>query len=181
MIPRVMSAPVAAAHDAVMLLGVPGRVEALLDRVDAVLTRVEGLVDDVDAVADSAAATAAKAAAIAERADGVAARAEAVTGRVETVMDKYGDSLGDLAPLARDAAAGLTTAHVTALISALDQLPEVVDLITPAMRGLAALAPDLDELLDRLNAVGEIVEGLPGASMFRKRGQSAEDEGEMEP
>jgi hypothetical protein len=44
------------------------------------------------------------------------------------------------------------------------------------MRGLARLAPDIDQLGDRLSAVGEIVEGIPGAGILRRRGQAAEND-----
>jgi ABC-type transporter Mla subunit MlaD len=171
-----MSAPLSAARDAAGLVLLPARVEAILDRTDAALSRIERVVGDAERITESADATATRAASVAQHADEASAQVDAMVSRVERLLDAYGDSLNELAPLAREAAAALTPDHVRSLVGALDQLPEVVDLIAPAMRGLAALAPDLDELVDRLNAVGDIVEGLPGAGLFRRRGQSAEDE-----
>jgi hypothetical protein len=171
-----MSAPFIAAREMVALWGWPARVESILSRAEEALSRIERVLSEAEGVAASASATAARSASVAERADQVAASADRVVGRVEVLLEEYGDSLSALAPLARQAAGALTPEQVRSLTRLVDQLPEVADLVGPAMRGLAALAPDLDELVDRLNAVGEIVEGLPGAGLLRRRGQAADDD-----
>jgi hypothetical protein len=173
--------PILAVRGAVALVDLPARLEAILTRTENALSRIERLVGDAEGVAGSAAASAARSAEVVGQASDVAARADALVGRVEKIAENYGDSLSKLAPLAREAAGALTPEHVRSAARLVEQVPEVVELLAPAMRGLAALAPDLDELLDRLNAVGEIVEGLPGASLLRRRGQTAEDDGEMRP
>jgi ABC-type transporter Mla subunit MlaD len=175
-ITQLMSVPLSAARDAAGLMLLPARVEAILDRTEAALSRIERVVADAERVTESADAIATRSESVAKHADEASAKVDAMVGRVERLLNAYGDSLNDLAPLAREAAEALTPDHVRSLVGALDQLPEVIDLIAPAMRGLAALAPDIDELVDRLNAVGDIVEGLPGAGLFRRRGQSTEDD-----
>jgi len=50
--------------------------------------------------------------------------------------------------------------------------------VQPALRNLADLTPELEHLAERLDSVGEIVEGIPGARFLRGRAQAADEEGD---
>jgi ABC-type transporter Mla subunit MlaD len=92
----------------------------------------------------------------------VLARAGAVVDRAETDLD--------------EAARGLRPEQVRSLGRLLDLVPDVLDQIEPALRNLADLAPELEQVTERVDDVGQIIEGLPGAKVLRRRGRAKEND-----
>jgi ABC-type transporter Mla subunit MlaD len=140
------------------VVAVPARARRLgerlardLDEVEALIRRVDRTLDAVAAVVDSAAGVTADAAA---RTDA----AGAVIGRLQRLVDLYEPPLRALAP---------------ALV---DLVPRVLDKVEPALRNLANLAPNLEQVTERVDNVGQIVEGLPGARLLQRRGQAKEED-----
>ena len=60
----------------------------------------------------------------------------------------------------------------------LDEVPNLVDRLQPALDGMGKLGPHLQDVTERMDNVGQVVEGLPGAKVLRRRGQAREDEGD---
>jgi hypothetical protein len=159
---------------AVAMIGWPARVEALLRRAEELLDRTEATRAKAAAVASAAADIVESASVVAQSARATTSSAQEAVARVEKLYDVFSEPLQELSPLVAEASDALTVQHVQSLAQLMDQVPQVLDLVAPAMRNLAVFAPDLDDLAGRLNAVGEIVEGLPGAGLLRRRGQAAE-------
>lgn len=150
--------------------------QAVVHRIQALLELIESLVAEVGATNE-------RAAAVAARADGLtaesalllvefqdqAARSASVLAQVESLMLAA-------SPTAEHAAAVVRPEHVDGLVRLLELVPDLLDLIVPAFRGLSELSPDLDELTERLDTVGQIVEGLPGAALLRRRGSNEQAE-----
>jgi ABC-type transporter Mla subunit MlaD len=157
------------------LLAWPARAQAVMDRVKAALDRIEDVVGAADAAAAAAGQTTAAAAAVVVDASETASRANGVTSRIENLLETWETPLQQLAPVARELTAVLSPERSQSLGRLLDQLPDIIDLIAPAVRGLSTLTPHFDDLMERLNAVGEIVEGVPGATILRRRGQAIEE------
>ncbi len=103
---------------------------------------------------------------------------EQVTGasvalrRVDDLVELFAPAVGALAPLAGEVADRARPQHVAAIFQGLDLLPELTGMIVPAVRNLVELIPELDLLIERLDNVGKIVEGLPGARRFKRRGEA---------
>ncbi|MDX6327409.1 MAG: hypothetical protein QOK15_3763 [Nocardioidaceae bacterium] len=51
----------------------------------------------------------------------------------------------------------------------------LVDRLEPALDGMGNLIPQLDGVTDRMDNVGQVVEGLPGAKLLRRRGRARAD------
>lgn len=161
------------------------RASRLLDRADLILARLERKVDEAESLLLTTEALAAKA-------DGVVTTTEVVTegidktrkhaeqevSRLRALLDTYQPLLQAMVPVGSEAVATLNPAHLRALGRMLDQMPDFVDLVAPALQGMAELKPEMQDVTDRMNTVSQVVEGLPGAKMLRRRGQEREESSE---
>jgi len=152
------------------------RVRGIVQRVEVVLDQVTVVVSRADDVARAAGAVAVSAASVANEAAAAADRIVAETRRLRRLLDLYEPQLNALAPLVTAAAADLGPQQLRSVVQALDLVPELVDLVQPALRNLADLSPELEQLTERMDDVGQIVQGIPGANLLRQRARSAEDE-----
>ncbi len=169
----VLGAATRPAQAAADLLGSAWRI---VGRVDDALERVEALIDD-------ATATNAHARAVVDRFDATSRQAaetvdlaSAELRRAAGLLVEHRTTLQQAGAAATHAADRVTTDHVDAVAHLLELVPELLDLVVPALRGMADLTPELDQLTDRFDSVGQIVEGLPGAKRFRRRGEAREQE-----
>jgi hypothetical protein len=135
------------------------RTRRLLDRADILAARMEHELDQVDAITREV--------------------AEDQVTRLRRLLDMYQPVLESLAPLGTEAAAALRPVHVRGLVSLLNELPNLVDQIQPALEGMGAMLPEMREVTDRMDNVGQVVEGLPGAKLLRRRGQAKEEQGDV--
>jgi hypothetical protein len=55
-------------------------------------------------------------------------------------------------------------------------LPDLIRPAVPAMQALAQLMPELEQLTERLDGVGQVVEGIPGTKMLRRRAAQDDDD-----
>ena len=154
-------------------LALVSRAATLLDRVEATVRDVEVLVGGIGALAERAAVLVDGALAIAADVAGTRELIEVQVLRLQQLLDQYEPQLVALAPVAAELADTIRPGHVVAVRRALDVLPQLADLAEPALRGVAALGSELADVTERLDNVGGIVEGLPGAKMLRRRAQSA--------
>lgn len=153
-----------------------GSAWSIVGRIDDALERVEALIDDAtatnahaQAVVDRVDATSRQAAEAVDLASGELRRAVGLVVEHRTTLQRAGAT-------AAHAADRVTAEHVDAVTHLLDLVPDLLDLVIPALRGMGDLTPELDQLTDRFDSVGQIVEGLPGAKRFRRRGEAREQE-----
>ena len=151
---------------------IAARLEHKLDELDAITTESQTLVHDGREVADTASGVAAAAA-------GTRDLAQEQVLRLRGLLDMYQPVLESLAPLGSEAANALRPAHIRGLVTLLNELPQLVDRIEPALEGMGSMVPHMREVTDRMDNVGQVVEGLPGAKLLRRRGQAREEENEV--
>lgn len=158
------------------------RAGRLLDRADLIIARLERRVDEAETLLERSDLLAAKVDGVVESTAEVT-RGMAVTRehadrefrRLRQLLDTYQPLLQALAPISSEAVASVKPAHLRNLATLLDQMPDFVDRIAPALQGMASLPPEMHEVTDRMNTVSQVVEGLPGAKLLRKRGQDREE------
>lgn len=177
------------------------RAEGVLDDVDTVAAEAHAMVERVGAVADRAAEVAEDAggvvtrvAGVADRADEVVARIVPVTGAAEAVLESVGatsahaDALVEVfrpiaeraAPLLQHFVDEFSVQELHALVRLVDTVPRFAEHmeadIMPVLAKLDQVGPDVHELLDVLKDVRLAIQGVPGFSLFRRRGAEKEDE-----
>jgi ABC-type transporter Mla subunit MlaD len=159
------------------------RANRLLNRADLIVARLEHKLDELDELSsraygllDKADSVAATTQAVAEEVHATRQYAEQQIGRMRRLLDTYQPLLQRLAPLGDEVAAALNPAHVRGVASLLNEIPNIIDRLEPALVGMGNLVPHLDSVTDRVDTVGQVVEGLPGASLLRRRGQAKEDQ-----
>lgn len=159
------------------------RAGRLLDRADLIVARLEHKLHELHTLTESSLQLTERVREVAELTDGVSKEArgtrelaEEQLRRVQSLLDVYQPTLESLAPLSREAASSLQPAHLRALLSLLDELPNLVGRFQPALEGLGGLVPHLEDVTDRMDNVGQVVEGLPGAKALRRRGRAREEE-----
>jgi len=150
-----------------------GTVAGALAQPRRVLRRLGGVLDAAETAVVEVRATNAAAAEVVARVDRVVADCRAQVDRSRAALDRYEPAFAAAGPTLAHAATELRSDHVDALARLLDLVPELLDLIVPAFRGLGDLSPELGQLAERFDAVGQIVEGLPGAERLRRRGAEA--------
>ena len=161
------------------------RAGRLLDRSDLIVARLEHKLLDLDELTESSMQLTQRVRQVADFTEAVSKEAnstrelaEEQLRRVQRLLDVYQPILESLAPLGREAASLLRPQHLSGLLSLLDELPHLVDRIEPALDGMGHMVPHLEEVTDRMDNVGQVVEGLPGAKTLRRRGKAREEEAE---
>ena len=121
---------------------------------------------------------------VSDRADDVVARASATATEAGDLLDGYGPTLREAAPLARRFIAELTPEEVTAAIRLIDELPRLRDHlhndVMPLLGTLDKVGPDLHSLLDVTRDLHLAVAGIPGLKMLRRRGEDKLSEEDAE-
>ena len=144
------------------------RAESDLDDVEALMRRVDGTAEAAGEVVGVAAQLLATAGASTELAGELVAR-------LQRLQDLYEPPLRALAPVLTETAARLRPEQARSVARLLDLVPRVLDQIEPALRNLASLTPELEQVTERVDNVGQIVEGLPGAKLLQRRGRAKEN------
>jgi ABC-type transporter Mla subunit MlaD len=160
------------------------RASAALDRIEALLDHVETRVEDVGVVTertrrvlDAASGTSAEADRLVAGALRSSRSADHLLERLRALLDLYEPLLRRTGSIAHEAGTRLQPTHLRGLVALLDELPRVVQDLEPALKGMAGvggMVPELEEVAERMDNVGQIVEGVPGAKMLRRRGQRRE-------
>jgi hypothetical protein len=158
------------------------RAESLIDRVDTVVGEAEAAVQRTRTVVDGAAIAVDGAAAVingarlvSDKADDVVAKASVTAAEAGELLDGYGPTLREAAPLARRFVSELTPEEVTAAIRMIDELPRLRDHlhndVMPLLGTLDKVGPDLHSLLDVTRDLHLAVAGIPGLKLLRRRGE----------
>jgi hypothetical protein len=120
------------------------------------------------------------------RADRLFARAGTLLDGAHDLLAMYAGPLGDLAPDAaklvpalRRIASTVSEQEVDAVIGLIDELPQLLSTLkNDVLPVLRRLGPDVHETMEIVDDVRHIINGLPGARLFRRRGEEADDEAE---
>ncbi len=169
----VLGAATRPAYAAADLLGSAWRI---VSRVDDALERIEVLIGDIEA-------TNAHAQAVTDRVDATARQAAASVDQFSAEVHR---AVGSLTEHHEALEAGgrvldhagrvLTVEHVDSAARLLELVPDLIDLVIPALRGMAGVSPEIGQLAERFDSVGQIVEGMPGAKRLRQRGEEREQD-----
>ena len=171
------------------LIGVLSTVEMLIDRIqplvgglEQTLVRIDAAVTEVTEVARAAAIVTEQAAEVATAAGHTAAEvarvtlaAAAVTRQAEELLSVYRPLLTEASPALDELSRLVEPQHARALVQAVQMLPDLLRPAVPAMEALAQLMPEIEQLTERLDGVGQVVEGIPGAKMLRRRAAQDDD------
>jgi uncharacterized protein YoxC len=163
------------------------RVDAAVDRVDAVVGRVNAEVDRVDGVVDGVERVAGHADQVVERIIPITGAADAVLETVgatgagaQALLEVFQPMAERGAPLLQHFLDEFSVEELHALIRLIDHVPQFTEHmeadIMPVLAKLDQVGPDVHELLDVLKDVRLAIEGLPGFSLFRRRGAERENE-----
>jgi ABC-type transporter Mla subunit MlaD len=148
----------------------------LLERADVVMDRLESELDEVDRLADRARSAITKVDAATSAAAETRTFTEGQIHRIQRLIDLYEPLLQRLAPVAAEASSTFRPSHLHAVSTLLEELPKLVHRFEPALTSMAALTPEMEDIAERMDNVGEIVEGMPGAKLLRRRGRAREEE-----
>lgn len=140
------------------VVGLIGEAQALVGRLAALLDRVDRQLDQVSSITADAAAS--------------VRQADDAVRVADELLAAYRPMLHTLAPVAEEVSRLATKQHAAAVFAGLDVLPQVTGMVVPAVRNLVELIPELDLVIERLDNVGKIVQGLPGAQRFLRRGEA---------
>jgi uncharacterized protein YoxC len=159
-------------------------------RIDAAVTEVIEVARSAGAATEESAEVARAAALVTEQSAEVATAAGAttaevakvtlaaakVTRRMEALLAAYEPVLKEASPAMDELSRLLEPHHARALVQAVQMLPDLIRPAVPAMQALAQLMPELEQLTERLDGVGQVVEGIPGAKMLRRRANQDDDD-----
>lgn len=168
------------------LESIVARVEHLLDAADKTLSRANDSIDHIDAAAAQADAAVARASSTLDLTDAALARTEgvfdsttALSTRADELLSAYAGPLAEFAPTAKRLAESVSEHEVDALVGLVDRLPDLLERlerdVLPMMNQLRDVGPDVHALLETVEDLRNIIGGLPGASLFRRRGEVDED------
>ena len=170
------------------------RVNATVDGVDATVERVNVTVDGVDATVERVNAVVDGAERVAGHAEQVVERIIPVTGAAEGVLESVGATSAGAqallevfqpmaergAPLLQHFIDEFSVDELHALIKLIDQVPVFTEHmetdVMPILATLDRVGPDVHELLEVLKDVRLAIQGVPGFSLFRRRGAERDDE-----
>ncbi|WP_110182053.1 hypothetical protein [Nocardioides solisilvae] len=152
------------------------RLEVLLDQVEREVVAVADVIARVQPQPELAAAAVDGVRLVTAEAGSTRALADEQVQRLQRMVDDYEGPLRALAPLLVQAARELRPVHLSGVASLLETLPRIVDRLEPALVGLAELAPGIEDVAEKVETVGQVVDGLPGANLLRRRSQAKEAE-----
>lgn len=167
------------------------RAEQAIDQIDATVARANRSIDDIDAIAvratksiDDIDAAALRADAALSHIDELFTRTSVLMARADELLSAYAGPLGELAPDAaklvpalRRIAATVSEREVDAVVGLVDQLPQLLATLTgDVLPLLQRLGPDVHATMETVDDVRDIINGLPGASLFRRRGEAADND-----
>ncbi|EFQ82810.1 hypothetical protein HMPREF0063_12019 [Aeromicrobium marinum DSM 15272] len=155
-------------------------VASVVPRALHLLTATEQLLRRVDELVDRIEQTRQAADAVIVRTAGTVGSAEPTLRRAEELLDSFAPSLQRLQPTLDRLAETTHPDEVTALVDLIDHLPMLVARletdIVPILENLGTVGPDIHDLLDTVQGLGEMLAKVPGLARMRQRGADAEDQ-----
>ncbi|WP_336920943.1 hypothetical protein [Aquipuribacter sp. SD81] len=185
---RLLADVVGSAADLVQTaVGLVGRADTLLTRIDALVARAEAVLARAESAAAAAESAVERVGAVTAhaqeqvdlvrrvtgKADRVASAASGAVQRGTALVDQVEPIAAEALPVARRLVGSIDTDEVDAAVAVVDRLPTVLagldgDLL-PVMRRLEQVGPDVHALLETVDDLRRLVEGLPGMGLLRRR------------
>ncbi|MEU4742988.1 hypothetical protein AB0G02_21320 [Actinosynnema sp. NPDC023658] len=160
-------------------VSVPGRVLDLLGAAEAVVRRADGLVSRTERVLAETEALVARAKAVTETAEGVTTDVSLTARTSRELLDDYAPIARKAQPLAQRFVDDLSPQEVDAAVQLVDQLPvltkHLMEDVLPILATLDRVGPDIHQLLEVTNDVRQAIQGIPGFTFMRRRGEAKED------
>ena len=167
------------------------RAEDAIDQIEATAVRAGESINHIDETAGRAGESIDHIDAAADRADaamlrmnGIMDGAQSLLEQGQTMLSACAGPIADLAPVAQKlvpaisrVAETVSEKEVDAVVGLIDELPEILDkLKRDILPLLDQLGPDVHATMEIVDDVRHIINGLPGAKLFRRRGEEAEDD-----
>jgi hypothetical protein len=161
--------------------GVVDRGEAMLGRADALVDRGETLLGRTDGLVDRGEVLLRRADALVDLGEPLVVDTDVLVRRLAVLLDLVERPLTTLQPTLQTLADTTHPEEVAALVSLVDQLPDLAMRVErdvlPVMATLGTVAPDLHDLLDVSRELNEMLGKLPGLGRIKRR---VEEEQEAE-
>jgi hypothetical protein len=96
------------------------------------------------------------------------------------LLDDYAPIARKAQPLAQRFVDDLSPQEVDAAVQLVDQLPvltkHLMEDVLPILATLDRVGPDIHQLLEVTNDVRQAIQGIPGFTFMRRRGEAKEDD-----
>lgn len=159
------------------LLGAVPRVVVLLDDAERLLVRASAAIERVREVTEAANV-------VVVRTSGIVDDAQLQVSRVTGLVDTLAPSLERLQPTLQTLADTTSPAEVKALVTLIDQLPELTerleDDVLPILATLGSVAPDVHDLLTVARELNDMLAKVPGLGRIKRRIDEQEGDDETE-
>lgn len=161
--------------------GALGEVAALPTRVETLLERFEAIADRADAALDEAETMLARTGKVLAGGDAVQKKARHTVDGAKGMLDRTDALLlgvdgpvQKLLPALRRLADTLSPGEVEAAVALIDRLPTLLERVDtdllPMLRQLEQVGPDVHDILAIVDDLRQVLTGLPGVGLLRKRG-----------
>ncbi|MFD1860541.1 hypothetical protein EHW97_13310 [Aeromicrobium camelliae] len=156
------------------------RISALLDDVEAthartveVIERADKTAADADEIVRRSSETVDSANAIVVRTAGTVGSVEPTIKRTERLIDLFAPPLERLQPMLDRLSTTTDTKEVDALVGLIDHLPHLLERVEteviPMLANLQTIAPDIHDMLDLIQELGDMLGKLPGMGRIKRR------------
>ncbi|HEY2225083.1 hypothetical protein [Actinomycetospora sp.] len=160
--------------------GITTGASEVVESARSITTGADGVVTQAGRVTGGAADVVESARTITGGADEVMTSAAATSRHAQELLDLYRPMLEQAAPLTKKFVDDLAPEEIEAAIKLVDELPALAHHmstdIMPILETLDRVGPDLHELLDVTKDLRRAIDGIPGFSFLKRRGESREDE-----
>lgn len=159
----------------------PLRLATLLTSVEGIVAEIQRILAVTIDVIDTATEVTARIDGVSSRADALIEGAEDLLRRTEKMIAQLEPISDKLTPYGTLIADSIDEQEVRAVISMIDQLPELAeraDALMPILATMESVAPELHQLLMVTEDLRQAVVGLPGFKFLRGRGQARLEEGD---
>ncbi|RLV56749.1 hypothetical protein D9V41_02905 [Aeromicrobium phragmitis] len=144
-----------------------------VDAADELVRRADKTAADADEIVRRSSATVDSANAIVVRTAGTVGSVEPTIKRTERLIDLFAPSLERLQPLLDRLATTTDTQEVDALVGLIDHLPHLLERVEteviPMLANLQTIAPDIHDMLDLVQELGEMLGKVPGMGRIKRR------------
>ena len=152
----------------------------MVESARSITSGADGVVTEARAITTGAASVVESARTITGGADEVMTSVSATSRHAQELLDLYRPMLERAAPLAGKFIDDLAPEEIDAAIKLVDELPALAHHmatdILPILETLDRVGPDLHELLDVTKDLRRAIDGIPGFSFLKRRGESQEDD-----
>jgi uncharacterized protein YoxC len=153
---------------------------SVVDDAAGITRGADGVVSEARTITRGASEVVESARTITTGADDVMTSAGSLSTHVQELLDLYRPMLERAAPLTKKFIDDLAPEEIDAAIQLVDELPALAHHMTtdilPILETLDRVGPDLHELLDVTKDLRRAIDGIPGFSFLKRRGDARADD-----